>query len=145
MQEHVIDAYGNLDNPLESETVNDFGQGKQNTIDMIANWNSSGYGSQNANSTYKDMWGVIQTAVGNISDPTWFVPSKSEWAAFGDFAYTKMGVDTENYVNYGLQGYYWSSAQYSTGNAYNAGFSSGYVSDGSVDNDGTCVRLSATF
>lgn len=139
------DAYGNLDNPLESETVNDFGQGKQNTIDMIANWNSSGYGSQNANSTYKDMWGVIQTAVGNISDPTWFVPSKSEWAAFGDFAYTKMGVDTENYVNYRLQGYYWSSAQRSTNRAYCASFYDGYMNYVSDVNTIGYVRLSATF
>ena len=138
------DAYGNLDNPLENETVNDFGQGKQNTIDMIASWNGTVYGAQNDNSKYKDMWGVIQTAVGNISAPTWFVPSKSEWAAFGDFAYTKMGVDMENYANYGLSGRYWSSSQRNTRSAYDAYFDSGCIGGNYVYGN-YCVRLSATF
>ena len=136
------DAYGKA-NTSESETVIELGQGKQNTIDMIANWNkgeNGGYGAQGD----RDMWGVIQTAVGNISDPTWFVPSKAEWAAFGDFAYTKMGVDTKNYVNYGLQDYYWSSSQHTTDIAYFAYFSVGYIRTNYVNNF-YYVRLSATF
>ena len=137
------DAYGNLKDII-SANYNDFGEGKQNTIVMIANWNSSGYGAQNANVRYFDMWGVIQTAVGNISDPTWFVPSKAEWAAFGDFAYTKMGVDTGNYENYGLQKYYWSSAQQNTNRAYGPYFDKGYI-DGNYVNRNISVRLSATF
>lgn len=136
------DAYGKA-NTSESETVIELGQGKQNTIDMIANWNkgeNGGYGAQGD----RDMWGVIQTAVGNISDPTWFVPSKAEWAAFGDFAYTKMGADTKNYVNYGLQDYYWSSSQHTTDIAYFAYFSVGYIRTNYVNNF-YYVRLSATF
>lgn len=136
------DAYGKA-NTSESETVIELGQGKQNTIDMIANWNkgeNGGYGAQGD----RDMWGVIQTAVGNISDPTWFVPSKAEWAAFGDFAYTKMGVDAKNYVNYGLQDYYWSSSQHTTDIAYFAYFSVGYIRTNYVNNF-YYVRLSATF
>ena len=42
------DAYGKA-NTAESETVIELGQGKQNTIDMIANWNkgeNGGYGAQ---------------------------------------------------------------------------------------------------
>ena len=136
------DAYGKA-NTSESETVIELGQGKQNTIDMIATWNkgeNGGYGAQGD----RDMWGVIQTAVGNISDPTWFVPSKAEWAAFGDFAYTKMGVDTKNYASYGLQEYYWSSSQHTTDIAYFAYFSVGYIRTNYVNNF-YYVRLSTTF
>ena len=136
-------AYGNLDNTIGTGD-NDFGQGRANTIAMIAKWNGEGYGVQDDNGTYKDMWGVIQTAVGNINDPKWFVPSKAEWAAFGDFAYTKMGVDTGNYGDYELYSWYWSSTQNDTNYAYVARFNNGYVGSDRVNLSG-CMRLSATF
>ena len=113
-------AYEKLDNSVASD-FNDFGQGKTNTTTMIAEWNkgeNGKYGAQDDSETYKDMWGVIQKAdsAGKTWDLSkWFVPSKAEWAAFGDFLYTKLKVTTENYGNYGLKDYYWSSAQSSTG------------------------------
>lgn len=138
-------AYGKLDNPVATD-FNDFGQGKTNTTTMIAEWNkgeNGKYGAQNA----KDMWGVIQKAdeAGKKWDLSkWFVPSKAEWAAFGDMTYTKIGLTTSNYGNYGLKNYYWSSAQYNTSSAYCA-----YFLDGDMDyfgvNDNNYVRLSATF
>ena len=139
------DAIEELDNLLETETVNDFGQGKRNTKDMIVNWNRSIYGAQNADGRYKDMWGVIQTEISNISNPIWFVPSKSEWAAFGDFAYTKMGVDRDNYANYGLSDKYWSSTQCTSMEAYSADFYYTCISCEWVDDHECYVRLSATF
>ena len=39
----------------------------------------------------------------------WFVPSKSEWAAFGDFVNNIVGVSQDNYPDYNLKEYYWSS------------------------------------
>ena len=44
-------ALGKLDNTIGG-TTNDFGQGKTNTIAMIANWNSSKYGPQHSGSVY---------------------------------------------------------------------------------------------
>lgn len=139
-------AYGKLDN-LVGNTTNDFGQGKTNTTTMIDKWNSSGYGPQDAHGTYKDMWGVIQKAdsAGKTWDLSkWFVPSKAEWAAFGDMTYTKIGLPTSNYGNYGLKSYYWSSAQNNTRTAWDASFIRGRVHYGYVNYDGS-VRLSATF
>lgn len=138
-------ANGKLDN-LVGGTTNDFGQGKTNTTTMIAEWNkgeNGKYGAQNA----KDMWGVIQKAdsAGKTWDLSkWFVPSKAEWAAFGDMTYTKIGLTTSDYGNYRLKNYYWSSAQYSTVGAYHATFGNGYMYT-SIVNYSRYVRLSATF
>ena len=138
-------AYGKLDN-LVGNTTNDFGQGKTNTTTMIAEWNkgeNGKYGAQNA----KDMWGVIQKAdsAGKTWDLSkWFVPSKAEWAAFGDMTYTKIGLTTSNYGNYRLEDSYWSSAQGDTLGAYIAYFFDGDMNYFHVGSSGY-VRLSATF
>ena len=138
-------AGGKLDNTI-SYITNDFGQGKTNTTTMIAEWNkgtSGKYGAQND----KDMWGVIQKADNSEKKwnlDKWFVPSKSEWSAFGDMTYTKMGVTTSNYYNYGLKYYYWSSAQSETPYAYYAGFYYGGLNYFDVDST-KYVRLSSTF
>ena len=121
---------------IVSESSNDFGAGKTNTSTMISKWNNGGYGTQDNN----DMWKVIQIKVGNINDPTWFVPSKSEWAAFGD----ALDITTDNYPNYGLKDRYWSSSQYGTSYAFGARFDTGYIGSSGVGSDGY-VRLSATF
>lgn len=142
-------AYGKLDN-LVGNTTNDFGQGKTNTTTMIAEWNkgeNGKYGAQNA----KDMWGVIQKAdsagkTWNLSK--WFVPSKAEWAAFGDMTYTKIGLTTSDYGNYRLKNYYWSSAQSDADGAYRACFGDGGMGSSNVFigiTNITYVRLSATF
>ncbi len=91
-----------------------------------------------------DMWGVIQAKVGDINNPKWFVPSRAEWAAFGDMAYTKMGVTASSYSNYGLRDIYWSSVQYDTNRAYSAYLYDGHMSSRRVNNY-SYVRLSATF
>lgn len=138
-------ANGKLDN-LVGDTTNDFGQGKTNTTTMIAEWNkgeNGKYGAQNA----KDMWGVIQKAdsAGKTWDLSkWFVPSKAEWAAFGDMTYTKIGLTTSNYGNYRLEDSYWSSAQGDTLGAYIAYFFDGDMNYFHVGSSGY-VRLSATF
>ena len=139
-------ANGKLDNTI-SEDTNDFGQGKTNTTTMIAEWNkgtSGKYGAQND----QDMWGVIQKTDNSGKKwnlDKWFVPSKAEWSAFGDMTYTKMGVTTRKYSNYGLKNCYWSSAQHDADHAYNADFGFGFIDDNYVINGYESVRLSATF
>ena len=128
-------ARGNMDDYATATSL-DFGTGKANTEAMIAKWNSSAYGAQNDNGTYLDMWGAIQDKVAE----GWFVPSRGEWGAFGD----NLGITADNYVDYGLYGWCWSSAQYNSDRAYNAFFDIGYISTNNVDDYGS-VRLSATF
>ena len=81
--------------------------GKLNTERMIASWNASQYGTQNAN----DMWGIIQqkeTDGKSKIEKGWFVPSKSEWSAFQD----AFNITSSNYSNtFGLKDRYWSSTQ----------------------------------
>ena len=137
-------AYGNLDSSYNvSTTANDFAiagaepTGRINTERMIASWNAEEYGVQNDNSTYDDMWGVIQNEV----DDGWFVPSKSEWSAFG----SAFGITRSNYSSkYGLSYDYWSSSQRSTSHAFNADFSTGDI-DRSTVSTTTFVRLATTF
>ena len=154
-------ADGKLDDPVEP-SANDFGQGRTNTEKMVAEWNkgaSGKYGAQHKD----DLWGIIQGKTvddkGNITtDETknyvskgWYVPSKAEWAAFGDMAYTKMGVTTSNYPDYGLQGDYWASAQSGEGDTFGADVGSGYIFSYNIDSYGSvarCIlnaRLGATF
>ena len=137
-------AYANLDSSYNvSTTANDFAiagaepTGRINTERMIASWNAEEYGAQNANSTYDDMWGVIQDEV----DDGWFVPSKSEWAAFG----AAFEITSSNFSNtYGLSNYCWSSSQIATHGAYLATFNNGLIFRNDVSRN-CSVRLATTF
>ena len=137
-------ASGNLDSSYNvSITANDFAvagakpTGRINTQRMITVWNAGsgtgGYGTQNA----RDMWGVIQDEVAE----GWFVPSKSEWAAFG----AAFGITRSNYSStFGLRGDYWSSSQYNAILAYHAQFAIVSISYNHVDYY-YFVRLATTF
>lgn len=131
-------AYGQLDNTIGT-SENDFGQGKANTADVLAKWKAEEWGVQNDNGTYQDMLGEIEDEI----NAGWFVPSKSEWSAFGDLT-SDLGITTSNYETYGLSYWYWSSSQSSTINAYGADFRYGYMASYSVYFS-YYVRLSATF
>ncbi len=140
-------AYGNLDSQYNvSDTANDFAvagaepTGKTNTERMIASWNSSEYGAQNDNGTYEDMWGAIQDEVAD----GWFVPSKSEWSAFGGEVLELNNITSSNYDDYGLSSRCWSSLQYDANLAYGAYFNRGYMRNFDVRNGGS-VRLATTF
>ena len=122
----------------QSTTSTSFGSGKQNTKNMIAKWNSSAYGAQN-DGNYTDMWGLstVQSGTWNGSSG-WYVPSREEWAAFGG----QLGITQSN--DKGLSGWYWSSSQDDTSNAWLANFYSGYMASLRVNGD-NYVRLGATF
>ena len=118
---------------------NDFGQGRENTEYVNSKWNdpSLPWGAHNANGTYDDMWEVIQEEI----ESGWFVPSKSEWAAFG----AAFGITGSNYSStYGLSDCYWSSSQNNAYAAYWAGFYFGGFGISNVTN-GFFVRLATTF
>lgn len=107
--------------------------GRLNTKRMIASWNLSQYGAQDSN----DMWGVIQEEV----EEGWFVPSKSEWAAFG----AAFGIIISNYSNtFGLSNRYWSSTQGTTSKAYEISFAAKNIVSNDV-NIRRYIRLATTF
>lgn len=120
-------------NDYATMTSGDFGSGRTNTEKMIAKWNNSGYGTQNGN----DMWGLIQNKVAD----GWFVPSRGEWSAFAE----ELRITTNNYTEYGLSDWYWSSSQRNARNAYDARFLTGYINYYGVNNNFSYVRLSTTF
>ena len=124
--------YKSAYNKMTIDTSEDFEKGKENTQTMISQWNSNKYPPQDDN----DMWGLIQTQVNN----GWFVPSRAEWSAFAE----ELGITEDNYVNYNLSDWYWSSSQHNTGGAWLAIFIDGNLNVSVVISD-FCVRLAATF
>ena len=125
---------------LVDGTANDFGSGKENTDYVMNKWNNEDWGSQDA----KDMWGVVQEEINkkkaNNDKGTWFIASKSEWAAFGE----NLGITTGNYSTYGLYSWYWTSSQNGVNFAYRANFRNGNINDDIVYFTNG-VRLCATF
>ena len=133
-------ASGALDNYAGS-SVNDFGQGKTKTTEMIEKWNGEQYGAKNGDRNYPDLWGMIQ----DKANEGWFVPSRAEWAAFASYLNpSETSGDTNYYGNYGLSFWYWSSAQYNTNNAYYVDFINGDM-NGCTVNNFNYVRLASTF
>lgn len=124
-------AYGNLNDTIESSAI-DFGEGKIKTKKEIDRWNAKTYGGQDA----RDLWGIIQDEYAK----GWFIPSKAEWSAFGE----ELEIKSKGYVNCGLSGWYWSSSQNDTCNAYRAYFYDGYIDSRYVYGT-NYVRLSTTF
>ena len=122
-------AYGKM----TIDTSEDFEKGKENTQTMIAQWNSNKYPPQDVN----DMWGLIQTQANN----GWFVPSKAEWSAFAE----ELGITENNYVNYNLSDWYWSSSQYSANDAWYAYFLGGSMDYNYGVGNYYYVRLATTF
>ena len=124
-----------LDNII-AYTEDDFSKGKENTRYVNNKWNDPTlpYGEHNSN----DIWGLIQDKI----EDGCFVPSKSEWAAFG----ATFEITSSNYPKFGLKDGYWSSSQYNTYCAYLAAFDGGVISYGSVTNDSNrYIRLATTF
>ena len=133
-------ASGNM-NDYSSTTSTAFGRGEQNTINMIAKWNSSAYGSQTTSGSYPDMWGL--SAVNNRTwngSSGWYVPSRDEWAAFAG----ELNITSSNYSSKGLPYSCWSSSQYNTISAWRTRFSSGNFGYYDVNFD-YYVRLGTTF
>ena len=147
------EANGDMD-PLI--TLNDFGQGKENTRKMIAKWKVAGTaeGYPNSPQNNQDIWKHIEEKY----QDGWYIPSLGEWGAFGD--YFKKRTEnklTHNYESgsyvansgnynslYGLSDNYWSSSQDGTEYAWDVGFSYGSMDDFYVSYT-NYVRLGATF
>ena len=98
----------------EETTLEVFGSGKQNTLNMIKKWNNAEYGKQSPN----DLWGQIQNQVND----GWFVPSIREWSAFAQEL--RINICCE------ISAAYWSSSQYNDVGAYGIDFDVGDLSMG---------------
>ncbi len=140
-------AYGHLDsNYIISNTADDFAKagekptGLVNTIRMMDCYANEEINGTTVAKGSNDMWGLIQDEY----EAGWFVPSKSEWAAFGGEVLEKNNITSSNYDNYGLSPYCWSSSQYDTFYAYLAHFYYGYLDYYNVNNF-YYVRLATTF
>ena len=129
-------------------TSKDFGKGKENTEKMIermknhsdSKYNSVDYGEATTG-TNADIWNIIEDKV----KEGWFVPSKAEWAAFASYLNTsKTNTDTNYYVNYGLNSWYWSSSQGNLYTAWAVHFLGGKLGFIYVDT-AYSLRLCATF
>lgn len=132
--------YGNAEGNIldyASITKTEFGEGKNNTQNIIGKWNAGtdgGYGAQRSN----DMWGKIQNEV----KKGWFVPSRDEWSAFGD----GLKITSTNYYKVGLRYMNWSSSLYNESYAWYTFLDWGWVrNNGDLLMTNAYVRLSRTF
>ena len=143
-------AYGKMSDSTSTSkfTSEDFGKGKENTEKMIERMKnhsdtskySVDYGEATTG-TNADIWNIIEDKV----KEGWFVPSKAEWAAFASYLNTsKTSIHTNYYVNYGLNGLYWSSSQSNNGSAWRVDFGYGDMYGSHVSHTYS-LRLCATF
>ena len=131
------------------DTKTDFGTGYSNTGKIIEIWNKNGGGVgsyQGATQDKRDIFKYIQE---KYNSEGWYIPSRGEWAAFGDYFTSKTDLETKlttsNYNSlYGLSRWYWSSSQHLAYYAWRALFGRGYMLNSDVTND-NYVRLGATF
>ena len=139
-------AYGLLDSTYNISTTNDFAvvgaepTGLANTRRMMECYANEEINGTTVEQGTNDMWGLIGEEVAD----GWFVPSKSEWEAFGGEVLDLNNITSSNYGNYGLSSWCWSSSQLTTSYAYQAYFILGYMSGDGV-NGGNNVRLATTF
>ena len=140
-------AYGHLDSAYIIDTLaNDFAvagaepTGLVNTRRMMECYAKEEINGTTVEQGTNDMWGLIGDEVAD----GWFVPSKSEWAAFGGEVLEPNNITSSNYDDYGLSSGYWSSSQNNTFIAYYASFSYGNIR---IVNVGILysVRLATTF
>ena len=126
---------------------NDFGTGKENTKYWLGKYNTIEEATEDSN----DMWNIIQSDESKSKYPLekWFVPSKSEWSAFGDMMFKSIenggiGTNSTEFTKYGLNDRYFSSSQRNEGYHFSASFREGSIRTYRVD-DTELVRLSTTF
>ena len=142
-------ASGKLDSSYNINTsTNDFAvagaepTGLVNTRRMMECYEKEEINGTEIKQGTNDMWGLIEEKVAD----GWFVPSKSEWAAFGGEVLepNDITITTSNYDDYGLGLYCWSSSQRNTSYAYFASIYYDYI-NASLVGGSLSVRLATTF
>ena len=118
-------ASGHLDSTYSiSASTNDFAvagaepTGLVNTRRMVECYANKEINGTTVEQGRDDMWGLIGDEVAD----GWFVPSKSEWAAFGGEVLEPNNITSSNFGDYGLSSWCWSSSQHSADYAYLANF-----------------------
>ena len=117
---------------IVGSSSDNFGQGRANTEYVNNKWKNEELGLDH----YSDLWINIQTEITN----GWFVPSKSEWSAFGKV----FNITSSTYTLFGLEEHYWTSSIASINMAYRVNFASGYI-DSAGCRAASAVRLATTF
>ena len=114
-------ASGKLDSSYNIGTsTNDFAvagaepTGLVNTRRMMECYEKEEINGTEVKQGTNDMWGLIEEKVAD----GWFVPSKSEWAAFGGEVLEPNNITSSNYDDYRLSSWCWSSSQHSANSAY---------------------------
>ena len=134
--------------PRTGDGSDDFGLGRTKTQTMISKWNNEEYGTKNAGTEYKDLWGIFKdekNTTGKVDGEKWFIPSKGEWSAFGgNLNISKISTDTNYYANLGLSDRYWSSSQWSKSGVYFMDFKYGAMNCWNLRSNWG-IRLSTTF
>ncbi len=135
-----------------SRTAADFGSGKQNTYNMISDWNSDTSSDKNT----RDVWNAMQEQAYDtnynkenktVDDLVWFLPSNGEWSAFAYYLNNKDTdpLTTSNYLSaYGLNSSYWTSSSWSKDVATIIAFNYGFVSNAPITGY-SYIRLATTF
>ena len=128
-----------------SDTLRDFGKGRENTGKIIDIWNANGGtgGYTNATQDNQDIWKHIQILYDNGNG--WFIPSRSEWSAFVNELGITGGYGVGNFNSkYGLDYAYWTSSQGDSNYIFVATFY--YNEINGLNADGTDpIRLATTF
>ena len=140
-------AFGHLDSTYKvSNTANDFAvvgaepTGLVNTIRMMECYENEEINGTEVKQGTNDMCGLIDEEVAD----GWFVPSKSEWAAFGGEVLELNNITSSNYDNYGLSSCCWSSSQNDAEYVYIADIYNVNMNENIVNADNS-VRLATTF
>ena len=140
-------AYGHLDSTYNiSTSANDFAvageepTGLVNTRRMMECYANEEINGTTVEQGTNDMWGLIQ----NEYEDGWFVPSKSEWSAFGGEVLELNNITSSNFDNHGLSYWCWSSSQSRASRAYYARFNLGHMNYDFVSGN-YYVRLATTF
>lgn len=121
-------------NDWNTYTSTAFGKGKTNTERMIAKRRDGGYGY----GAPTDLW--IKDNIINKNNNGWFVPAKDEFYAF----LGNLGINSNNYRNYNLTGWYWTSSQKSSSTVWKIALNTAKQYDDSPKNM-FFVRLGKKF
>ena len=148
-------AESKMPDPVK-DTSTDFGTGYTNTGTMIRIWNNNGEEAGWTSGATKSDYDIFKHIQGEY-EKGWYIPSRGEWGAFGDYlanreensltnnCSTEECNDNGNYDDkFELSDYYWSSSQDATSSDYTIEFDYGIMSGTGINSIGY-VRLGYTF
>ncbi len=128
-------------------TTNDFGEGKTHTDFWIEIYSDPGSPEKYGALYDNDIWSMLQGKL-KAKGKEWFVPTKSEWSAFGNMCYARDGINVTEGGKYGYgigSSGYWTSSQANEMRAWCVYLPYGDMQNILVNSENPSVRLSTTF